>query len=871
MADYQLNIKINGVETTVSSIGEIESAIKATNDELKKVQIGTDTFEELTNQAKLLNNELKDTFKEATNFDKSLGQLGQSVARLGSSVAASFAIAQSAVSLFGGESEELTKAQIKAQQALTIALGATTIASNAAKLSGDLKNISDAIGLNLTKSKTSAQIANTGATVAGTTATTAATVATGAFNTVLLANPAILIAAAITTLIGAYVLFSDENEDTAKTISVTNTRLVEQNDLLKQQSSDIIGLIRSKKELAILEEKDVEKRKKLEEDLNKDILKLERGYIAERVDNLRRLSEGNDNLINQLKQTPDITNFINSIQEAADKRLAIEIARAEKEIDNEEALELRKAQLIADGRRDLIKNLESSFQARGKFEDESFKSSFDKIKANVEAEGKIRVDLIKETNSIEDGVRKDQLKKEEEDLKKKRDAWKKAYDDIKNSIKSTFKELSDIEAKYNLDRERAQLKSELERLNFEKDLEDKRIQQIAEVRKKEINDSVLSASEKNKALLELDKLTGSARVAAAQSFSDQITKIEKDQAEFVALVRKTLNEEISFGDNNYLDNKAKIETQERELQTRRLEFQLSAERLNGQQRIEVLEELERRRGELLNLQERDAINDIKSKQALELAEFKNLLIGKDIAEKDQIDLINQFKENQTKELNTKLAQIESDFQNERKALAFETEQEILNQRLKSIGQYLQITSQGITAIGDLQTAKLNDELEAAKGNDKKQEEIRKKAFERQKKLNIAAAFINGAQAVLQAIAQFGPPPSPAGILGIAAATLITGAQVAKIRSQKYSGGGGSEGASLSSGGSAPIGGSEAVRSGAQTGSGLTQFNQDLVGTPNTSSSESRESGGSQRFYVLESDISSVQRRVSVAESLASVG
>lgn len=50
-------------------------------------------------------------------------------------------------------------------------------------------------------------------------------------------------------------------------------------------------------------------------------------------------------------------------------------------------------------------------------------------------------------------------------------------------------------------------------------------------------------------------------------------------------------------------------------------------------------------------------------------------------------------------------------------------------------------------------------------------------------LSISQAIIAGGLAAMQAIAQFGPPPSPMGIAGLAAATLITGAEVAVIANQ----------------------------------------------------------------------------------------
>ena len=73
--------------------------------------------------------------------------------------------------------------------------------------------------------------------------------------------------------------------------------------------------------------------------------------------------------------------------------------------------------------------------------------------------------------------------------------------------------------------------------------------------------------------------------------------------------------------------------------------------------------------------------------------------------------------------------------------------------------------------------------------DKEAEEKKKSAAKREKAFAITKAIIAGAQAVVQGIAQFGPPPSPAGIAAIAAAAVTTAAQVALIAKQKFAKGG----------------------------------------------------------------------------------
>lgn len=213
MSTFQLNVKLNGAEQTVKTIGDVESALKATREELKNLEIGSEAFEELALQARLLQDELKGSFKEATNFDVSLGKLSESVTRLGTSVAAGFAITTTAFQIFGKESDELSQAQIKAQQALTLAFSATTLATNAAKLSGDLKLVTDRLQLGITNLLTTAFGRETVAKAASAVATGTATAAQRALNIAMSANPVLLLVGALGLLVGALVTFSLKSKD----------------------------------------------------------------------------------------------------------------------------------------------------------------------------------------------------------------------------------------------------------------------------------------------------------------------------------------------------------------------------------------------------------------------------------------------------------------------------------------------------------------------------------------------------------------------------------------------------------------------------------------------------------------------------------
>jgi hypothetical protein len=154
---------------------------------------------------------------------------------------------------------------------------------------------------------------------------------------------------------------------------------------------------------------------------------------------------------------------------------------------------------------------------------------------------------------------------------------------------------------------------------------------------------------------------------------------------------------------------------------------------------------------------------------------------------------------------------------------------------------------------------------------KKEEEIKKKAFENDKKMKIAQAITSGLQGAVAAFASAMTIPPPAGqiiggiMAGIVAA--MTAVNVAQIAATKYEGG------------SAPT--APSIPGGGDISGALTQApspsTTTLFGAPMTEGNE----GGSQatpgqrqvpmRAYVLESDISTSQNTISNYEQRAEIG
>lgn len=98
----------------------------------------------------------------------------------------------------------------------------------------------------------------------------------------------------------------------------------------------------------------------------------------------------------------------------------------------------------------------------------------------------------------------------------------------------------------------------------------------------------------------------------------------------------------------------------------------------------------------------------------------------------------------------------------------------------------------INSLGNLMSAINEAEIAGAEGNEEKQEALRKKGFEQNKKFQIASATIAGIQGVINALTAVSTIPEPFGSIlkgvnaGIVAGT--TAANISKIRSTQYGGG-----------------------------------------------------------------------------------
>ena len=188
-----LTLTLDGVQQTITTIGQLETAIKQAKEQLSGLDIGSQEFKNLTTQIRQADSALKNLQEniEGKKIEETVGRY----AKVGSAISGSFAAAQAAISLFGSESEEVTKAAAQAQNLLTIALVGREVAEGSvagATLIADL------------------------ATQAQTTSTLAADSATKRFYATLAANPYTTLLVGVGLLITAVVAFGSATDDSKK-------------------------------------------------------------------------------------------------------------------------------------------------------------------------------------------------------------------------------------------------------------------------------------------------------------------------------------------------------------------------------------------------------------------------------------------------------------------------------------------------------------------------------------------------------------------------------------------------------------------------------------------------------------------------------
>lgn len=390
------------------------------------------------------------------------------------------------------------------------------------------------------------------------------------------------------------------------------------------------------------------------------------------------------------------------------------------------------------------------------------------------------------------------------------------------------------------------VKDELIKLNnekFEADKTalDKKAKEELEKKQKEEQDNLNTFNEKIK-----DIKISAIKDEGDRAKEERLAKLDKDLREleedknFIKLSETEKTEIRNQLKQTAEDDLTDIEIAEEE---KRLDKKLRLLELNGQALIKGTESYYNNRKEL--------INESEKKELLELQDQYN-----------QKKLTQEEFEKATTAIQAKYA-----------AQVKQLNKEKLNEYLGYATATLSAINNIFSAASKVNQMQLDADLKKVKGNAVEEEKLRKKAFEQNKKTQIAQAIIGTLQAAVQAYQSLAIIPIVGPVLGAvaAAAALVFGyKQVALIKAQNYeSASEGNVAAPDLSGGGGGIpstGGGDMGGALPDTGGG---------GAPNTgggggggSTGGGGGGGGSVRAYVIQSDINNAQQREQEIENRA---
>jgi hypothetical protein len=842
-----------GIDTFDQKLQELNARVEAGGLTMRELTKTMKDYQNLAAQAGAESPIGAQAIRNAANLKDEIGDLKAQTTALSSDFvgvdtalqgvetgAAAFQGIQSAVALTGVESEALTETMVKLQAVQGLVNSVSIIANNLNKesiLGLQLRNgLEKAKNFIMTGSiapalaGVAATQAQTGANVGLATATGGATTAMKLFRLALISTGIGAIVVAVGLLIANFDKISaavikaynwfDKLGPKIKILSAVILGLVSGPLLIFVGA--IYGVVKALEYFGIIDDAQTAKMKAnakaktdaTEKEMNKKI-------AAEK----KKAQAVDDNLSFEIRKAQAAGK---NTEEMEEKKLkaALKSGRAILEMQKQKIAayeaEIKLLKATGDADSDRAKKLEKSLK-------DAKKNSFEQFKVNKKNAQDLEV------------LRIEQDKKDDDSAKARSDKAKARAEKRREDAKKEAERLAEIERKANEDR----IKAEDEQFQLSLDL-------MAENQEKEL---LLST-------MKYDKLRDQAHGNA--ELLSQIAV--QEAAERIAIVNKYNQIE--------LDKIAENEAKKKSLRDQLQRF-LNTDREN----------------ELLDLEEA-----LKKQEALNLAAFKAEAIDEEEFYDANLKAQEQFR--------IKKAELDKKYDDQAKANAIKAREEQLKgvtdaiegaqkglDELKKINALVNEIDQArlnrIAENRDADLANLDKNLQAQLSQEgltadqKKQieenfaqqkyqvqlkayneeEKIKKAQFARDKALRLAQVGIDTASAIVKGIAQFGPPPSPAGIAAIASASLIGITQAMAIMNQKYQAGSAPTPPQLSSGGGGALSGAGASSFTANTQAQTTDLNQIGQGQQGTTMTS--------QVVVLESDITGTQNKVQVQEAKSS--
>lgn len=321
---------------------------------------GTAEYQQLSKETAMLRDAVKDATDEITRMASDTSNL-DAVLGLAAGASGGFAAYTGAMELFGSESEEVQEAQKKLQAAIAITTGVQAIQNAVQKQSAIMLGISRLQMAALSK----AQVYNRLVTMQGTKATLAATIAQKAFNLIAAANPYVLLALALVTVVGALVLFASNTDKSAKNQQKLNEAQKVWLDYLETEATEMnrvsnerVAQLNRELNIAKARNASLSETRKIEDEILAERTKAHNksvGFYGQELDDL----EANRA---KLKQLNDMLVQLNNAKARGDEKVYIDVDLDGKidKVKVDEAIEAVQGQIDNTGRAvDIAVNLKT--------------------------------------------------------------------------------------------------------------------------------------------------------------------------------------------------------------------------------------------------------------------------------------------------------------------------------------------------------------------------------------------------------------------------------------------------------------------------------------------------------------------------------
>lgn len=392
----------------------------------------TAEYAALAQKAGALKDAMSDASQAVTRMASDTGALDTVMQGL-TSASGGFTALTGALTLFGGESEDVAEAQKKLQSVMAITMGLTKLQNAFQKQSALMLGITKVQTMALAKAEAYERLIK----IKGTAATKGATAAQAAFNVVAKANPYVLLAMALVTVVGALWAFSKGSKDAAEKQKELNDAANRYIDIhirlvaiIKQQHTEAEKATENEIALAKARGDSIENIRKLEDKLaeqkrahleeekqeNEEYLRTEKENQAAIEQTLKLIQELNKKpkdskitlRIDGVKSKYSVEEGIQALQDWIDRKqkgvdIAVNLRTREQDLAaEEEQRAAERAKEDAERAKEVRKNEIAAVRDFEQAKINNIKNAYEKERATIIANGKKAIEDLQERLRTED-------------------------------------------------------------------------------------------------------------------------------------------------------------------------------------------------------------------------------------------------------------------------------------------------------------------------------------------------------------------------------------------------------------------------------------------------------------------------------------